>query len=127
MAHPLRTFVEGSPALTVSTPAQTSVGVAAGLILGPDPKRKGFFIQNTGTTVIKICFGSTDPTQTVYHVALRAATAGDDGTGGTYFEGSWVGEGRAISSGVGGTCVITQFRTGSPDWNQAGDYGQEGF
>src|SRR5262245_7603012 len=123
MAHPLRAFVEGSPQVGVSTPAQTSINGTAGVVLAANPKRKGFWIQNTGTTVIKLAFGATNPTQTVYHIALKAASGADDGSGATYFESNWVGTVRAVSSAGGGTVVITEITTGSPDWNQAGDYG----
>lgn len=123
MAGPVRVIAEGSPQLSVSTPAQTSQGVAAATIVAANPKRKGLIVQNTGTTIIKLSFGANDPTATVYHVALAACTAGDDGTGGIYTDDSWVGEVRAISSGAGGTCVVTEFKTGSPDWNQAMDWG----
>jgi hypothetical protein len=87
--------------------------------LSANAKRKGFSIVNTGTTVIKLTMGTTEPTQTVYHVALAACASADDGTGGAYFEAAFVGDVRIISSGAGGTCVITEFTTGNPDYNQA--------
>lgn len=122
-----RVFVEGSPQRDVSAPAQTSVGTTAGLVLFENPKRKGFIVQNTGTTVLKFTFGATLPTQTVYHLALKACTGADDGTGAAYFEASWVGTVNAVSSGAGGTCVITEIMTGRVDWNVAGDYELEGI
>jgi hypothetical protein len=127
MGGVVRNFIEGSPQVGVSTPAQTSVGAAAGLLIAANPKRKGLTIQNTGTTVIKLNFGLVDPTQTVYHLALAASTSADDGTGASYFETSWVGPVRAISSAGGGTLVMTEFVTGSPDWNQASVWGTQGL
>lgn len=118
-----RAWIEGSPQASVSTPAQTVIGTTASIILAANPKRKGLIIQNTGTTVIKLTFGSVLPTQTVYHLALVAAGGADDGTGASYFESSWVGIVNAISSGAGGTFVLTEFMTGSPDWDRAGDWG----
>lgn len=118
-----RALIEASPLLTVSAPAQTSVGTTAGLVLPANDKRKGFWIQNTGITTIKLTFGLTQPTQTVYHVALKAGSGADDGSGVAYLEAGWVGPVNAISSGAGGTCVITEVMTGSVNWNLAGDYG----
>lgn len=118
-----RALVEGSPALGSTTPAQTGLGVAAAVILNANPKRKGFTVQNTGTTVIKLTLGATDPTQTEYHVALKACSAADDGSGGTYFDDSWVGVVRGISSGAGGTCVVSEYQSGSPNWDVAYDWG----
>lgn len=69
---PNRMLVEGSPQAYASVPGQTSVGIAAGIILYYNPRRKGFTIQNTGTTVLKLALGvNAVPTQTVYHVALK--------------------------------------------------------
>ncbi len=119
---PGRQFVESSPQAEVSTPAQTAVGTSAAVILEIDAKRKGFMVQNTGTTVLKLAFDGT-PTQTVYHVALQAGGGADDATGGVYLDDTFVGNVWAISSGAGGTCVVSEFKTGSPDWNQSGDWG----
>lgn len=117
-----RVLVEGSPQLYVSTPVQTTVGLVAVLVAAVNPKRKGFIIQNTGTTVIKVSLGTTDPTQTVYTVGLKGGSAADDGLGGSYFDESWVGQIRAVSDGAGGTFVFSEFESGGPDWNAAGDY-----
>lgn len=119
----VRALVESGPAFGASTPAQTAISTVAALALAANPKRKGFIIQNTGTTVIKLSLGTTDPTQTVYHVALAACTIADDGKGAAYIETAWVGQVRIISSGSGGTCVITELTTGRADWNQASDFG----
>jgi len=117
-----RIFVETSPQTTVSAPAQTSIGTTAAEFLAASPKRKCFTVQNTGLTVIKLAFGAT-PTQTVYHMALQVAAGADDGSGGVYIDDSWTGVVNGISSGAGGTCVIAEFKTGSPDWDQASDLG----
>lgn len=118
-----RTFVETSPQATASTPAQTSVGAVAGVILAANQKRKGFMVVNTGTTILYLSFGSTNPTTSAYHVALQACSSSNDGKGGVYVDDAWVGVVNAIGSGGGGTAVVTEFRTGSPDWNQSGDWG----
>jgi hypothetical protein len=125
--QPNRAFIEGSPQISASTPSQTSIGTTASAFLAANPKRKGLIIQNTGTTILKFTFGSTVPTQTVYHIALMACTAGDNGTGGTYFESSWVGPMNVISSGAGGTFVYAELAAGSPDWDRAGDWGTYGL
>jgi hypothetical protein len=121
---PLRALIESSPQGAASTPAQTSIGTTAAVILAANQKRKGLFIQNTGTTVIKLTFGATLPTQTVYHVALAASTSADDGKGGVYVDDATVTAVNAISSAAGGTFVLTEFTIGNPDWNQACDFGR---
>lgn len=119
----MRVFTTPSPQLAVTTPAQTAQGTDAAVILQANPQRKGLMIQNTGTTIIKLTFGATVPTATAYHVALRASTGADDGSGGVYSDDSWVGVVNALSSAGGGTLVVTEFKTGSPDWNRAADLG----
>lgn len=92
----------------ISSAAQTAIGTTAGQILAANSNRKGLIIQNTGTTILKLVFGSGIPTQTVYHWALSACTAADDGKGGGWSDDSWVGAVQAISSGAGGTCAVTE-------------------
>lgn len=123
MPSPIRSFIEGSPQISVSAPSQTTIGTTAGLFLAANAKRKGLIIQNTGVTILKFTFGTTSPTQTVYHIALAAASVADNGTGATYFESSWVGPMQIISSGAGGTCIYAEILAGSPDWDLAGDWG----
>lgn len=104
----VRALVEAFPRVTVSVPAQTSVGAGAGQILASNAARKAFIIQNTGTTKLYLVYGSSTPTTTVYHWALPACTAANDGTGGLLNEDAWTGAVQAIGSAVGGTCVITE-------------------
>lgn len=119
----MRSLVETSPAFAVSTPVQGSISTTAAVALAENQKRKGFMLQNTGTTTLKGTYGTTDPTQTVYHFALSACTVANDGKGGVLVENAWVGAVRIISDAVSGTYVVTEFTTGSPDWNQARDWG----
>lgn len=126
MPGPIRALVEGGPAKSASTPAQTTIGATAALVVRANPKRKGLIVQNTGGTVIKLTFGDTLPTQTVYHVALGACAVADDGKGGVWIDDGWVGAVNAISSAADGTFVLTEIMTGSPDWNLAADYGLTG-
>lgn len=90
-----------------STAAQTSVTGTASTILTANESRRGFVIQNTGTTKIYITLGTDTPTTSVYHFALAACTGANDGLGGVYIDDVWTGAVQAISSGAGGTCVIT--------------------
>lgn len=126
-AGPVRAFMEGSPQVSASVPAETAVGVAEGLVLAANAKRKGLLIQNTGTTIIYLVLGVTVVTVSAYHVALKGGTVADDGTGATYTDDAWVGPVRALSSGAGGTCVILEMMTGSPSWDAAADPGTFGF
>lgn len=119
----VKLLMDPAPLASASVPAQTGIGTNAARVLAANPRRKRLVIQNTGTTVIKLSFGSTDPTATVYHVALRVCTGADDGSGGSISVDGYTGEVRALSSGSGGTFVITEFMTGNPDWNVAGDPG----
>jgi hypothetical protein len=118
----VRSLISASPQASITDPAQTGVGTGAAVVLASNPKRKGFMAQNTGTTVVKLGFGSA-PSQTAYHVALRGGTAGDDATGSLYVDDAFTGDVWAISSSAGGTMVIAEFRTGKPDWNSAMDWG----
>lgn len=93
---------------TVSTPAQTSVGAVAGIILNANALRTGMVIQNTGTTVIYLTLGATVPTVTAYHYALAACSVADNGIGGVYIDDAWNGVVRAIGSAGGGSVVITE-------------------
>lgn len=122
-----RVLVEGSPQLSATAPAQTTIGAVAAIACAANPKRKSLIIQNTGTTQLYFVLGTTDPTATVYTFCLKGGTGSDDGLGGFYFDDAWVGEVRVISSGAGGTYVLTEIRTGSPDWNASGDYGIAGY
>lgn len=93
---------------TASAPAQTPVTGVASIILAANANRKRFMVQNTGLTTLYLAFGSTNPTVTAYHVALKACTGADDGSGGAYLDDQWTGTVRAIGSGPGGTCVVTE-------------------
>lgn len=114
---PLTTNAEGellvsgcscSTSDTASTPVQVSQDTSADLILSANPLRKGFTIQNTGTTIIKLSLGATNPTQTAYHIALSACSVADDGLGGYYSDDTFIGDVRAISSAGGGTLVYLE-------------------
>ena len=101
-------FVEQANATVASTPTQIAQDTTADIVIASNADRRGFSVQNTGTTVIKLAFGSTDPTQTAYHVALKACAEADDGTGGYYADDQWSGDVRAISSGASGTLVALE-------------------
>lgn len=103
---PVYSYAEERKRTSVTAAAQTSIGATAGEALAASSDGKGFWIQNTGTTVIKVVLGTGTPTQTVYHVALAACTAADDGKGGSYIDDQWIGAVQIISSAAGGTCVI---------------------
>jgi hypothetical protein len=116
-----RMLIDCAPQRQATVPAQVSIADTAATILVSNAKRKGFLIQNTGTTILKLVLGVTNPTQTVYHFALKGGTAADDGTGASYTDDSWVGPVQAISSAAGGTFVMVEFQSGGPDWNAAED------
>lgn len=103
-----RASIQAFPRETVSTPAQTSVSNVAGQLIATNRSRRGFIVQNTGTTIIYLSLGSSVPTTSVYHVALRACTNANDGSGGIYNDDAWVGAVQSISSAPGGTVVLTE-------------------
>ena len=118
-----RVWVEPTPIASTNTPAQTAVSDTEGLILAANLARKEVIIQNTGTTTLKLSFGTTAPTQTVYHIALKGCSAANDGSGGVFIESGWIGPIRAISSAAGGTCVILEKKVGDPAWGPSGAWG----
>jgi hypothetical protein len=93
----------------VSTPAQNTIGTTAEQILGANPSRQKFILQNVGTTVIKIAYGTTTPTQSNYHIALPACGSENDGSSFLYEETQWLDEVQAISSGAGGLLQVAEF------------------
>lgn len=109
----LRSLIEARPRNAVSSPTQTSIGTTAGQAVAANDARKGLIIQNTGTTTLKFCLGSATPTQTAYHFALAPCDAADDGKSPPYIDAEWTGAVQVISSGAGGTFVLTEI-TGSP-------------
>ena len=123
-----RALTEGAPQQGSTTPAQTSIGAAAAQVAAVNRKRKGLIIQNTGTTVLKFTFGTGTPTQTVYHFALKACSAADDGTGGIILEENWIGPVQGISSGAGGTFVLTEITAAGVwgTWDVNADWGTAG-
>ena len=108
-------FTEAGPQEGVSAPAQTTIGTTAVTLLAANPLRRGLIIANTGLTVIKLVLGLGTPTQTVYHLPLKACAVADDGSGGTYIDDAWTGAVQVISSGVGGTVVTTEILATSTD------------
>lgn len=104
----LRALTEARSRNTASTAAQTSLSDTSAQLLAANNNRKGLVVQNTGTTVIKLILGAGTVTQSVYHVALQAAAAADDGSGGVYLDDAWTGAVQGISSAAGGTLVITE-------------------
>lgn len=104
----MRVGIEAIPRLTASTPVQGSIGTTAGQAVAANTARKRLTIQNTGTTVLKLCLGSATPTQTVYHCALSACSSSDDGKGASYFDDAWEGAVQIISDGAGGTYVLAE-------------------
>lgn len=93
---------------TATAAVQTAVGTTAVQILAANTSRKRVMVQNTGTTIIKISLSSTDPTQTVYHLAIAPGSIADDGKGGVYIDEMWQGVVKAISSGAGGTVSVVE-------------------
>lgn len=93
----------------VSTnPTQTVVGTVAAQILASNAARKGFIVQNVGTTIIKLVLGAVSPTQTAYTRALPACGVANDGSSPAWEDELWTGAIQAISSATGGLLVVTE-------------------
>ncbi len=56
-------------------------GSTAITVLAANNARRGFSIQNVGTTAAKICFGTASTS--VYHFVLKGGTGDADGLGGS--------------------------------------------
>ena len=56
-------------------------GASAITILSANNARRGFSIQNVGTTAAKICFGTASTS--VFHFVLKGGSVDNDGTGGS--------------------------------------------
>mgnify|MGYP001566108577 CR=1 FL=1 len=89
-------------------PVRTTVGTAAAQILPVNNNRRSFIIQNAGTTVLKLLFGTATPTQTSYHAALPSGDKPDAGLGGTWIDDVWRGAVQGISDQAGGIALTTE-------------------
>src|ERR1700747_3367644 len=63
----------------------------AAKILAANPLRFECIITNTGTTVIYLALGQSQPSTTAYHIALAGCSTANDGTGGTFISYGWQG------------------------------------
>lgn len=73
------------PTIAANTPA-IATGATA---LSSNPKRLAWNIQNLGTNTLFVLLG-TGATSSVFHVALKAGTGNDDGSGGSVAQESGV-------------------------------------
>lgn len=90
---------------SATSPSQTTLGTTAAQALTANANRKGFSIQNQGTTVIKVLLGSATPTQSNYTIALPACGSTNDGTSPPYtgpLNVLWTGAVQWISDASGG-------------------------
>lgn len=78
-------------------------------LLDPNESRKEFIIQNTGTTILAIKFGSAPNYNSGdFHILLSAGAATRDGTAGSLVDDSWQGSVWIVSNQSGGECVLTE-------------------
>lgn len=99
--------VEGAASSTSSSPLQQAVGTSSVNLLSANAARREVIVVNTGTTVLYLGLGQT-PTNTAYHVALKACGSANDGTGGVYISDLFSGQINAIGSAVSGTVVVCE-------------------
>lgn len=96
---------------TATAPGQVTLGTSAATALAANSARRGFVVQNQGTTVIKILLGTAVPTQSNYTVALPAGGSSNDGSSPSWFGPPgvvWTGAIQWISSAAGGLAEIVE-------------------
>lgn len=96
---------------TATAPSQTTLGTSPATALAANGSRKGFIVQNQGTTVIKVLLGVGTPTQSNYTVALPAGGTANDGSSAPWYgpQGiTWTGAIQWISSAAGGLCEVVE-------------------
>ena len=81
--------------------ATTAVITTASTTIASNPARSSWSIMNVGTAVVFVTLGSPG-SATVYHYALKASTANDDGTGGSITQAEGVVYTGAITVTVAG-------------------------
>lgn len=83
--------------------------VASTTALATNPARVGWYIQNLGQNALYVLMGSGAST-TVFHLALKAATSNDDGTGGaTGQETGIIYTGVITVAGTNPRYTVTEF------------------
>lgn len=90
---------------TASSSAQVTIGTSPLTALAANANRKGFSIQNQGTTILYILLGAGTVSNTNYTFALPACGVNNDGSSSTFlgFAGVvWTGIISWISSASGG-------------------------
>lgn len=78
-------------AAKTSTISNYTIGTAAGTAVASNAARKDFFVQNLGTNPLFVKFGATASTSS-FNVILAAATAQDNGSGGSTSWDGYTGE-----------------------------------
>ena len=94
-----------------NTPTQNSNVpeiMSATTALEANPARIAFSIQNLGQNALYIRLGA-GASSSVFHTVLKAATANDDGTGGTYsMEAGAIFNGLVSVAGTSPRYVVTE-------------------
>lgn len=96
---------------TATSPSQKTVGTSAITLLPANANRKGFIIQNQGTTVVKLLLGSGVPDQNNYTMALPACGVNNDASSQPWCGPPgliWTGAVQAISSASGGLVGVVE-------------------
>lgn len=88
-----------------------TIGASATAVLSANPNRHECLLQNVGTTSFVCLKGAGTVSTSNYAFALKAGTAANDGTGGSYScnQGPvvWTGAVSCISSGAGGSLAVS--------------------
>ena len=70
-----------------TTNSNTPAIIATATALAANPARIGWTIQNLGQNTLYVLLGS-GATTSIFHVALKAGSGNDDGSGGSYAQTS---------------------------------------
>lgn len=104
-------MADATAILCLPSQANTPSIASAATALAANKNRSAWMIQNVGTNTLYVLMGS-GCSNSVYHVALKAGTANDDGTGGSIAqEAGTVYTGIITIAGTSPRYVVTELGT----------------
>lgn len=108
-------YVQGSLSVapvyshTLNNGGQQTVGTSGVILLAQNLSRVGWRIQNIGTTVIYVLYGSGSISSSNYTFSLPAGGTAQDGSSPVIFDTQWQGEIQILSSATGGKVSYGEF------------------
>lgn len=102
MASSIEYSSQTSNTAAISTPTTGDTVIAVNI------NRRAFIVQNLGQNTLFVKFG-TGATTSSFNVVLKAATANDDGTGGSYASTNPCYTGAVSVAGTSPRLALTEF------------------